>query len=316
MRRPHDAFLKLLYRAGARDAVSLFFPELARHIDWESLRWIEKEIVIPSPTPRSLVADLVGQTRDREGRYVEVLVHPEIQMRPDAEMDWRVFEYNTGLMLQQGDPGVRVLTFVFYHCRGTGGIRKRQFDLDFHGESIHQIGYWSVGIGDLNASEYAENDNPMAWALAAWMRQRRTGRAELRLRLLDKVLRFVQDGMYRKLLLDALRSYLSLSPAEQAEEQRLLNTGAYGEIREMLQTEIGRLEDAAERRGVDRGRREALQRIVHRIIAERYADTPKEILARMDRVQSTPVLEDLILRLSAGASLEEVERFLPPLDAE
>src|SRR5688572_32959458 len=113
-------------------------------------------------------------------------------MRPDAEMDWRAFQYSTG------------------------GIQKRRIDLDFHGESVHVVGYWSAGIGDLNAEEYAESDNPMAWALAAWMRQRRGGRVELRLRLLDKVLRFVQDGMYRKLLLDTVRSYFTLNRVEQA----------------------------------------------------------------------------------------------------
>ena len=52
MRRRHDSFLKLLYREGARDAVTLFFPSLAARIDWDRLRWIEKEVLIPGPRPR------------------------------------------------------------------------------------------------------------------------------------------------------------------------------------------------------------------------------------------------------------------------
>jgi hypothetical protein len=114
MRPRHDPFLKLFYRAAARDAVTLFFPELAAHIDWQSLQWIEKEVPILSDPPRSIVADLVGLTRDVEGRYLELLLHPEIQMRTAADMGWRVLQYNAGLTLQQASAGARVLTIVFY----------------------------------------------------------------------------------------------------------------------------------------------------------------------------------------------------------
>lgn len=307
-RRPHDPFLKLLYRAGAGDAITLFFPELAAHIDWERLQWIEKEILIPGEEARSIVADLVGTARDREGRYLEVLIHPEIQMRPDAEMDWRAFQYSAGLMLQRGRPDVRVLTFVFYHYRGAGGIRRREYRLEFYDELPHQMNYWTVGLGDLDAEEYAIRDNPMAWALAAWMRQRRAKRVELRLRLLDKVLRFVQDLTYRRLLLDTLRSYFALNSAEQAEEARLLQSGAFAEVREMLDTELGRLEAAAELRG----RCDALRRVFQGIVADRFSGVSERFSASVDRVQDPAALERLIRRAAVAESLEEIERLLSP----
>jgi hypothetical protein len=78
VRRRHDPFLKLLYRAGARDVVTLFFPDTATRIDWRRLQWIEKEVPIPSRPARLVVADLVGLTQDVEGRYLQVLIHPEL----------------------------------------------------------------------------------------------------------------------------------------------------------------------------------------------------------------------------------------------
>jgi len=298
----HDPFLKLFYRAAARDAVTLFFPDLAARIDWQSLQWIEKEVPILSEPPRSIVADLVGLTRDVEGRYLEVLIHPEIQMRTAADMGWRVLQYNAGLTLQQASAGARVLTIVFYHCRGAGGVREERHRLEFYGHSVLEAGYWSVGLGDLDADQYAESENPAAWALASWMRQRRAGRVELRLRLLGKILRFVRDEPYRRLLLDAVRTYFSLSGREAAEEEQLLQSQTYGEVNEMLQTELGRLEDAAERK--------AFHNAIVTVLRSRFTAVPERLMARIGRVQDVAALEELIGRAAVVSSLEEFESLL------
>lgn len=205
--RQHDPFLKALYKAGAHDAVALFFPQLAAWINWERIEWLDKEVPIIGEAQdgsRTVVADLVALTQDVEGSPLKVLIHPEIQMATEADMGWRVLQYNAGLTLQQADANVRVLTIVFYHCRGgrrARGIRRQCHRLEFHGEVLLEVGYWSVGIGDLDAEEYAKSDNPMAWALAAWMRQPKKGRAALRLRLLASILRSVSGAQYRRLLL-------------------------------------------------------------------------------------------------------------------
>jgi hypothetical protein len=309
MRRRHDPFLKLLYRAGARDAVTLFFPDLAARIEWESLQWIDKEVPIRGERPRAVVADLVGLTRDREGRYVKVLIHPEIQMLAEAEMGWRVLQYNAGLLLREADPRTRVLTLVFYHCGGVGGIREQTYGLDFYDHTVHQVLYWSVGLGDLEAETYVESDNPMAWALAAWMRQRPPGRVELRLRLVEKLLRFVRDESYRRLLLDTVRSYFKLSRAEQAEEQRLLRS-RYGEVNEMLHTELGRLEERARREGRREGEAQARQQALLDILEVRFGPVPEPVANRIQQVQDLTVLQELTRRAAGASRLEEVESLL------
>lgn len=298
VRRRHDPFLKLLYREGARDAITLFFPALAAHIDWAKLEWTEKEVPIRSPRPRSVVADLVGKTQDTAGRYLEVLIHPEIQMQPDEDMDWRVTQYNAGLLLQEESSKLRVLTFVFYHCPGGGEIQKRSHRLDFYGETVLEVGYWSVGLGELDAEGYAATDNPMAWALASWMRQPHDGRAELRLRLLDKVLRFGQDDWYRQLLLDTLQSYFVLDSDERREEERLLQYEAYAEVEDMLQTELGKLEERAHREG--------LQDALLMIVRSRFPSVPSDIEARIRRQRSRATLNSLIQRASTAATIEEI----------
>jgi hypothetical protein len=314
MRRRHDPFLKLLYRAGARDAVTLFFPDLAAHIDWEKLQWIEKEVPILGEQPRSIVADLVGLTRDVEGRYLKVLIHPEIQMRAEPDVGWRMLQYNAGLLLQQAHPDTRVLSFVFYHCAGAGEIREQIHRLEFYGHTIHEVKYWTVGLGDLDAAEYAQTENPIAWALASWMRQPQSGRVELRLRLPTKIVRFVRDEAYRRLLLDAVRTYFTLNRTEQTEEERLLQSGPYREVGAMLQTELSKLERAAERRGRAEGKAEgervALQSALIEFVQSRFPTAPESIAARIQAIQDPTVLKELIRRAGGANTLEDLEPLL------
>jgi hypothetical protein len=248
----------------------------------------------------------VGLTRDVEGRYLEVLIHPEIQMRTAADMGWRVPQYNAGLTLQQASAGARVLTIVFYHCRGAGGVREERHRLEFYGHSVLEAGYWSVGLGDLDADQYVESENPAAWALASWMHQRRAGRAELRLRLLAKILRFVREEPYRRLLLDAVRSYFRLSEREAVEERQLLQSRSYGEVNEMLQTELGRLEERARREGQREGEERALRSALMAVLQSRFAPVPESVSAKIASIEDPNTLTELIGRAAAAGSLEDL----------
>jgi len=269
---------------------------------------VEKEVPIrrSRTRARSVVADLVGLTRDVEGRYLEVLIHPEIQMEPDAEMDWRVLQYNAGLLLQEGNPEARVLTVVFYHCRGGGAIRKRQHRQEFYDDTILEVGYWVVGLGELDAERYLESDNPMGWALASWMGKPRQGRAEQRLRLQERILRSVGDEYYQRLLLDAVQTYYRLRPTEQVEEQRLLRSERYREVDEMMNTVWSRREAEIERRAEQRGEQNALLEVLH----ARFPTLSESVEVRVRLVEDLATLRQLIRQAATAETLEEIEALL------
>src|SRR5689334_10525527 len=179
--------------------------------------------------------------------------------------------------------GTRVLTVVFYHCPGAGGVRKHRVELDFYDEpSLIGLTYWSVGLGDLEAEPYAEQDNPMGWALASWMQQERETRVELRLRLVEKILRFVRAEEYQELLLDTVSSYYRLSSAEQREEERLVRSGRYGEVAEMEQTVLGRMKARERREGRREGEILQAQRAVQQAILVRFPAAPSALAERVE----------------------------------
>ena len=45
-----------------------------------------------------------------------------------------MLQYNAGLLLREADPAARVLTFVFYHCVGMGGIREQNYGFPSKGK--------------------------------------------------------------------------------------------------------------------------------------------------------------------------------------
>jgi hypothetical protein len=196
-----------------------------------------------------------------------------------------------------------VRTLVFYHCRGTGGIREERHSIDFYGHPILEVGYWSVGLGDLDAEQYAESDNPMGWALASWMRQRRKGRAELRLRLQQKILRAVTDSWYRRLLWDAIRTYFRLNPDEEAEEQRLLESSMFGEVKKMAETWLGSMEEAT--------RRDERQAALIEFLRARFDGLPGDIEDRIREVHAFGTLDKLTRRAATAPSLDEFKKSLP-----
>ena len=223
-------------------------------------------------------------------------------MQREPDMDWRVLQYNTGMVLQRRSADTRVLTFVIYHCSGAGGICKQRYVQEFHGQTLLEVGYWSVGLGDLNAEEYAEKDNPMAWALASWMRKPRKGRVQLRLRLVGKILRFVREPRYRRLLLGTVRTYFTLSAAQKAEEERLLQSSEYGEVREMFQSEFDKFEEEVERRAV----RQAKQEDLLQLLVEKFGSVPEWASARVRDLEDTRMLDRLMRKLIHADSLEAV----------
>jgi hypothetical protein len=135
-------------------------------------------------------------------------------------------------------------------------------------------------------------------------------RVELRLRLMEKILRFVRVEAYQELLLDTIRSYYKLSRTETSEEERLVRSGRYGEVEEMAQTVLGRLAARERREGRKEGAEAALQRAVKQAILTRFPDAPSSLVERVDLLQGQGTLEKMLSQAILAENLEEIERLL------
>jgi hypothetical protein len=184
--------------------------------------------------------------------------------------------------------------------------------MDYYGKSLHHVTYWSVGLGELAAEEYAEGDNPMGWALTSWMRQQQQDRVELRVRVIEKILRFVREAPYQELLFDAVQTYYRLSGTERREEQRLWASREFDAEGEMAQTFLERMKSRARRAGRQEGRQEALQETLLKLVRNRFPAAAAGYETRIRQERDPERLAVMIDRALTVASLEEI---WPPSEA-
>jgi len=141
----------------------------------------------------------------------------------------------------------------------------------------------------------------MAWALAAWMRQPKTGRAEFRLRLQGKILGRVEDEPYRDVLLETVRTLIHLNPQEEAEERRLIEEALDREVRGKMLTAFDKLRQEGKREG----KREALQDALVAVLVSRFYEVPEGIEHDVRQIEDLKRLDALIRQSAAASTLEE-----------
>lgn len=102
----HDQRLKALLKEFFAQFLECFFPEWARHFDFTTLQWLDKEVFLAPPSAEKRQLDLVARLRLREGApppcegpvELVALVHVEVESRDSAaSLRPRMFEYYTQL---------------------------------------------------------------------------------------------------------------------------------------------------------------------------------------------------------------------------
>ena len=99
-----DQLFKTILKGLLQDFLELFFPEAAARLDFENLRFVDKEVFANVPEGEVRQADIVAQLETRDGEPELVLVHVEVQAEPKGDFPRRMFEYYALLRLQYGLP--------------------------------------------------------------------------------------------------------------------------------------------------------------------------------------------------------------------
>lgn len=290
----HDQLFKKVLERLLQGFLELFFPDVAARFDFESMRFVDKEIFANVPEGEKREADVVARLETREGEPEIVLVHVEVQARPETDFPRRMFEYYALLRIHYGLP---VLPIVLYLRRGPDSTVEEYVE-ELFGQEQLRFRYRCVALARLAAEEYV-GTSPLGAAMAALMRRGESrDRLELHREMLSRVLESELDDTGKYLLVNVIETYDELSAEETERLRRLISGKEYGKVQDVELTFFDKLE----LRGALKGKRETLLRL----LAAKFGPLPEEALAMIAAIASGSELDTYLDRFVTANSLEDI----------
>ncbi len=97
----YDGAWKEFGRKHFRAIVEFYFPTMAAAIDWsQPPQWLDRELsrILPRRRRRPKSVDLLAKVRLLSGEEQWILLHLEVQSGREANFEFRIFRYNSGLV--------------------------------------------------------------------------------------------------------------------------------------------------------------------------------------------------------------------------
>jgi hypothetical protein len=287
---PHDKLFKELLHAFFVEFLQLFFPEVAARLDFTRVEFLDRELFTDIPEGSRREADVVAQVLTLDGQPELILVHIEVQAKRARAFPYRMFEYYALLRLRYKVP---VFPVVLYLAPGAGGLTREEYTEGLFGEDILRFRYRAIGLPDLSADDYREQANPLA-ALSALMQPSQLGRLVQKYRSIRQALASPVDEARKALLVNLIEQYLPLNAEEETEFAQLLGQADTQEVKEML--------TVYEERGIVKGKRDTLQRLLRR----KFGDLPEAMITKIQAIQTEAELDILFDQALDANSLEEI----------
>jgi hypothetical protein len=267
-------------------------PRRGRTPRFSQVTFSNVEVFTDIPEGERRTTDLIARVVTLEGEPELILVHLEVQAERRSVFPFRMCEYYMLLRLRHRLP---VFPVVVYLAPGAGGLVRETYTESLFDEEILRFHYHAIGLPDLSADDYRELDNPLAPALSALMRPSRFGRLSQKVHCLRRVLVSDVDEARKSLLVNVIEKYMSLSLAEQAEFETVMEQDEVEEVREML--------TVYEERGILKGER----RMILSLLRRKFGELPADVIARIESMQTEAELEALSGRVLEAGSLSELE---------
>lgn len=160
-----------------------------------------------------------------------------------------------------------------------------------HGRIVR---YDIVGLPGLNADDYLGLSNPLAPAVSALMKPSRLGKVAQKFQSLLAMARSGVDEARLALLTNVVETYLKLDNAEQANFKALTATPEGKEIEMVV--------SVYEVRGIEKGKRETLLRLIEL----KFRSVQESIRVRLEAITDIDELDGLLDTIYNAQSIEEI----------
>lgn len=304
----HDPRFKRLLQEFFAEFFWLFFPDWAERFDFDSVEWLDKELVSDSLEGESRYVDVVAKLATRQplpgpdGRSADswlAVIHVEIEAADKvASLRQRMFYYYEPLRRRHGLP---VLPIGLYLRVGLEGIGWDAYQEYFWEHELIRFRYPYVGLPALDAELYVRQDNWLGVALAALMRVSKERKMQLAAEALERLVHCPENSYRKELLCECVSAYLPIDEQERRQFEEMVRNHPDAGVQAM---ELGLL-DHVEQRGVQKGKLEGQREMLRGQLEARFGALSPAIIARL---QSWPGdrLTELGRALLSASSLEEL----------
>lgn len=299
----HDRLFKeFLYRF-LPDFLLIFFPAEAERLNFATLRFSDKELVINFPGQELRITDIVAEVETWDGVAETIILHVEIEARDKQTLAQRMSEYYTLLRIFKQKP---VLPLALVLLPNAGGLLWQTYQESIFGHTVLQFRYGQVGLRDLSGQQYLEENSPVAAALTVLMQPEGESPALLKLLALQKVVESDLSEGDKFFLVEFMNTYAPtvelFDPREEIMEK----------LAEVEMTWSERLRDEGRIEGRVEGRIEGEQKMLLRLLALMFGEIPESTTTRINAITDEDALTNLAQQILTIQSLDELK--LPDKD--
>ena len=308
----HDQRFKEFLHAFLRDFLRLFFPDVEKQLDFQSLEFLDPGVFTDRPEGMPREADVVAKLETRDGEPELVLVHVEVQLRPHRDFGARMHEYCSLLCSRYKLP---VLPIALFLRGGKTGLVTEEYEMKLLGRDVTRFRYESVHLARLGVEEYGERGGPAGAGLQALMDRSESRDVErIRASLMRRVVQSELDEGRQFILIDLIQTYFGLTAEQMARYRRLVSRKEYRKVHDVELTWADKLLKQGEEKGIEKGleqgreagllegKREALLRQ----LGAKFGLLSKGVTAHLDSIESASELDGYLERILTAKSLEEM----------
>ena len=313
----HDRFFKEFFRRFLPTILHLFFPEEASKLDFSTLRFSDKELIINFPKRKVRIGDILAEIQTYNGEPQTLILHVEVEAREKKSLPQRLFEYYGMIRFTEEK---MVLPVAFVLLPGTKGVSWEIYEEVLFGREMVRFQYAQIGICDLLANDYLHHENPLAVVLTVFMKVPGWGKAKWR-NLVDVKLTVMRRLMAdqtltegdKLFLIELVKRYLPAEkfPAWLGDEtmQALQETETFWyervqKIGEQIGQQRGQQigQQIGEQIGQQRGKQEMLLRLWRR----KFGVVPAGVIQQLQAINDPALLDEIGDQLIMAQSLEQI----------
>ena len=264
----------------------IFFPNEAERLNFATLRFLDKELIINFAGQELRITDIVAEVETWEGVAETIIVHVEIEGRDKYSLPRRMSEYYVLLRMFRQK---LVLPLALVLLPNAGGLGWQSYQEGIFGHQVLHFRYGQVGIRDLSSQTYLAENNPVAAALTVLMQSEGESPALLKLMALQKVVESDLSVGDKFFLVEFMNTYAPTSELSDPREEIMKN------LAEVEMTWSERIRAEGEERGEIKGERKMLLRLLTLMFGEVPAPLTERINAITDDAALTALAQQILM---------------------